>query len=182
MASNDDDHRSALTDAAGRVAFYPARAAARAWRVPLEEAVDEVLSAPEIGRVLDPALAGSLPEEIARSLVRHLCWNASLPSSQQAESWSGSSILRSRVRRRSSSRTRCSQATRRSALSATSPRAPSSETRSRDRQPGLRRRWSAACASRPPDWTTEPSRSSAARREPSVTVADDGVWVTVRGR
>ena len=71
MAPKDDDHRSALTDAAGRVAFYPARAAARAWRGPLEEAVDEVLSAPEIARVLDRALAGSLPEEIARSLVRH---------------------------------------------------------------------------------------------------------------
>ena len=71
MASKDDDHRSAFTDAAGRVAFYPARAAARAWRGPLEEAVDEVLSAPEIARVLDRALAGSLPEEIARSLVRH---------------------------------------------------------------------------------------------------------------
>ena len=71
MAPKDDEHRSGLTDAAGRVAFYPARAAARAWRGPLEEAVDEVLSAPEIARVLDRALAGSLPEEIARSLVRH---------------------------------------------------------------------------------------------------------------
>jgi uncharacterized RDD family membrane protein YckC len=71
MASKDDEHRSGLTDAAGRVAFFPARAAARAWRGPLEEAVDEVLSAPEIARVLDRALAGSLPEEFARSLVRH---------------------------------------------------------------------------------------------------------------
>jgi len=71
MAPKDDEHRSALTDAAGRVAFFPARAAARAWRGPLEEAVDEVLSAPEIARVLDRALAGSLPEELARSLVRH---------------------------------------------------------------------------------------------------------------
>jgi uncharacterized RDD family membrane protein YckC len=71
MASKDDEHRSGLTDTAGRVAFYPARAAARAWRGPLEEAVDEVLSAPEIARVLDRALAGSLPEEFARSLVRH---------------------------------------------------------------------------------------------------------------
>ena len=35
MASNDDEHRSGLTDTAGRVAFYPARAAARAWRGPL---------------------------------------------------------------------------------------------------------------------------------------------------
>jgi uncharacterized RDD family membrane protein YckC len=71
MAWKDDKHRSGLTDAAGRFAFSPARAAARAWRRPLEEAVDEVLSAPEIARVLDRALAGSLPEELARSLVRN---------------------------------------------------------------------------------------------------------------
>ena len=70
MAS-DDERRSGLADAAGRAAFFPARAAARAWRGPLEEAVDEVLSAPEIARVIDRALAGSLPEEIARSLVRN---------------------------------------------------------------------------------------------------------------
>ena len=71
MANSDDEPRSGLADAAGRAAFFPARAAARAWRGPLEEAVDEVLSAPEIARVVDRALAGSLPEEIARSLVRH---------------------------------------------------------------------------------------------------------------
>jgi uncharacterized RDD family membrane protein YckC len=41
------------------------------WRGPLEEAADEVLSAPEIARMVDRALAGALPEEIARSLVRH---------------------------------------------------------------------------------------------------------------
>jgi hypothetical protein len=41
------------------------------WRQRLEEAADEVLSAPEIARVVDRALAGSLPEELARSLVRH---------------------------------------------------------------------------------------------------------------
>ena len=71
MASKDDEHRSGIADAAGRAAFFPARAAARAWRGPLEDAVDEVLSAPEIARVLDRALAGSLPEELARSLVRN---------------------------------------------------------------------------------------------------------------
>jgi uncharacterized RDD family membrane protein YckC len=71
MASKEDEHRSGLADAAGRAAFFPARAAARVWRGPLEEAVDEVLSAPEIARVLDRALAGSLPEELARSLVRN---------------------------------------------------------------------------------------------------------------
>lgn len=70
MASNDDE-RSGFFDAAGRAAFFPARAAARAWRGPLEDAVDEVLSAPEIARILDRALAGSLPEELARSIVRN---------------------------------------------------------------------------------------------------------------
>ena len=71
MAAQDDERLSNLADAAGRAAFFPARAAARAWRDQLEEAVDEVLSAPEIARVIDRALAGSLPEEIARSVVRH---------------------------------------------------------------------------------------------------------------
>jgi uncharacterized RDD family membrane protein YckC len=71
MAANDDEHRSSLTDAAGRAAFFPARAAARAWRGPIEEAVDEVLSAPEIARVLDKALAGPRPEALAQSIVRH---------------------------------------------------------------------------------------------------------------
>jgi uncharacterized RDD family membrane protein YckC len=69
--ANDDRPRPGLTDAAGRAAFFPARAAARVWRGRLENAADEVLSAPEIARVVDRALAGSLPEEFARSLVRH---------------------------------------------------------------------------------------------------------------
>src|SRR5437870_5567898 len=67
----DDAKRPGLADTAGRAAFYPARVAARAWRRPLESAADEVLSAPEIARIVDRALAGSLPEELARSLVRH---------------------------------------------------------------------------------------------------------------
>ena len=71
MASNDDELRPGLADAAARAALFPAKAAARVWRRPLEDAVDEVLSAPEIARVIDGALAGSLPEEIARSLVRN---------------------------------------------------------------------------------------------------------------
>jgi uncharacterized RDD family membrane protein YckC len=70
MASKDE-HRPSLADTAGRAAFFPARAAARAWRGPIEEVMDEVLSAPEIARVVDRALAGSLPEELARSLVRN---------------------------------------------------------------------------------------------------------------
>ncbi len=71
MTQRDDEQRPRLAGAAGRAAFFPARAAARAWRAPIEEAVDEVLSAPEFARVLDRSLAGSLPEELARSLVRH---------------------------------------------------------------------------------------------------------------
>jgi uncharacterized RDD family membrane protein YckC len=71
MTSSGDEHSSGLADAAGRAALFPARAAARVWRDRLEDAVDEVLAAPEIARVIDRALAGSLPEEIARSVVRH---------------------------------------------------------------------------------------------------------------
>jgi uncharacterized RDD family membrane protein YckC len=66
-----DEHRSGLADTAVRAAFRPARAAARAWRGPIEEAVDDVLSAPEIARLVDRTLAGSLPEDLARSLARH---------------------------------------------------------------------------------------------------------------
>ncbi|HEX6662838.1 MAG TPA: RDD family protein [Gaiellaceae bacterium] len=69
--ANADEHGSGLADAAARAAFFPARAAARAWRGRLEEAADEVLSAPELARVIDRALSGSLPEELARSVVRH---------------------------------------------------------------------------------------------------------------
>ncbi len=71
VTAKDDEQRHGLADAAGRAAFFPARAAARVWRGPLEAAVDEVMSAPEVARVLDRALAGPLPEEIARSIVRH---------------------------------------------------------------------------------------------------------------
>jgi len=71
MTSKDDKHRPGLVDAAGYAALFPAWAAARAWRGPIEKAVDEILSAPEIARIVDRALADSLPEEITRSLVRH---------------------------------------------------------------------------------------------------------------
>ena len=71
MATSDDDERSGLANAAGRAAFFPARAAARAWRGSIEDAVEDVLTAPELARVIDRALAGPLAEEVARSLVRH---------------------------------------------------------------------------------------------------------------
>jgi uncharacterized RDD family membrane protein YckC len=71
VAAKRHEHSSGLADAAGRAAFIPARAAARAWRGPIEEAVDEVLSAPELARLVDRAFAGPLPEELARSLTRH---------------------------------------------------------------------------------------------------------------
>src|SRR3954467_7599244 len=71
MSANDHDQRSGLADAAARAAFFPARAAARAWRGQLEEAADDVLSSPEIARNIDRALAGTRPEELARSLVEN---------------------------------------------------------------------------------------------------------------
>ena len=88
MASNDDDRRS-LTDAAGHAALFPARATARVWRGGLEAAADEVLSAPEITRVLYRALAGSLPEELARSTSATASSNVSPLSSPPVASWSG---------------------------------------------------------------------------------------------
>ena len=90
MAPKDEEQRSGLTGAAGRAAFFPARAAARAWRGPIEEAVDEVLSAPEIARVVDRALAGSLPEELARSLVRNRVLERVVAELARAASWSAS--------------------------------------------------------------------------------------------
>jgi uncharacterized RDD family membrane protein YckC len=71
MAPSDDQQRSGLAGAAGRAAFFPARTAARAWRDEFESAVDEVLSAPEIARLIDNALAAPLPDEVVRSIVRH---------------------------------------------------------------------------------------------------------------
>ncbi len=88
MKAPKNERKPRLADAAGRAAIFPARAAARAWRGPIEEAVDEVLSAPEIARVIDRALAGSLPEELARSLVRHRVFEriaAELASSGELE-------------------------------------------------------------------------------------------------
>jgi uncharacterized RDD family membrane protein YckC len=49
-----------------RLAFFPARAAVRASR----EQLDDLLE-PEIARLIDHGFAGSLPEEVARSAVRH---------------------------------------------------------------------------------------------------------------
>jgi uncharacterized RDD family membrane protein YckC len=69
--SDDEERRSGFAEAAGRAAFFPARAAAQAWRGRLEEAAEDVLSSPEIARVIDRALEGPLPEEFARSLTRH---------------------------------------------------------------------------------------------------------------
>jgi len=66
-----NQRRSGFGDKAGRAALYPARVAARAWRGGLKTAADDVLAAPETARVIDQAFAGSLPETLAQSLVRH---------------------------------------------------------------------------------------------------------------
>ena len=70
-AADGRRRRPGIADSAGRAAFYPARAAAKAWRGRIESAAEDVVGSPEIARVVDRALAGPLPEEIARSLVRH---------------------------------------------------------------------------------------------------------------
>jgi uncharacterized RDD family membrane protein YckC len=65
-----DDNRRSRFGAAGRLAFFPARVAARASRGPLEAAAEEHL-VPELSRLLDRALAQSLPEELVHSIVEH---------------------------------------------------------------------------------------------------------------
>jgi uncharacterized RDD family membrane protein YckC len=64
------DGRRSRLGAAGRLAFFPARAAARASRAPLEAAADDHLI-PELSRLADRALAGPLPEGLAQSVVEH---------------------------------------------------------------------------------------------------------------
>ena len=62
---------SPVADAIGGATVFPARIAARVLRGPLETAVEDLVSAPEVGRILDRALSGPLPEELALSLARH---------------------------------------------------------------------------------------------------------------
>ena len=75
MASPTDEAKpegqSPVADAIGGATVFPARVAARVLRGPLETAVEDLVSAPEIGRILDRALSGPLPEELAVSLARH---------------------------------------------------------------------------------------------------------------
>jgi uncharacterized RDD family membrane protein YckC len=58
-------------DAIGGAAVHSARVVARAWRGPLETAAEEFLSSPEVAQIIDRALSGPLPEQVAHSLVRH---------------------------------------------------------------------------------------------------------------
>ena len=70
-AAADEPDGPSVADAIGGATVFPARVAARVLRGPLETAVEDLLSAPEIGRILDRALSGPLPEELARSMARH---------------------------------------------------------------------------------------------------------------
>jgi uncharacterized RDD family membrane protein YckC len=69
-SSDDNERHSRLASTAGRLAFYPARVAARASRDQLAEAADDVLI-PELVRLLDRAFATTLPEEVVQSAVKH---------------------------------------------------------------------------------------------------------------
>ena len=68
---HDNDADDSHVAAAGRLAFYPARVAARASRDRIEAAVEEWLTGPEGTQALDRLLAGPLPEELARLVVKH---------------------------------------------------------------------------------------------------------------
>jgi uncharacterized RDD family membrane protein YckC len=67
---DDNERKSRLASGAERLAFFPARVAARASRDQLAAAADDVL-VPELTRLIDRAFATRLPEEIAQSAVRH---------------------------------------------------------------------------------------------------------------
>jgi uncharacterized RDD family membrane protein YckC len=69
-SSDDNERHSRLASTAGRLAFYPARVAARASRNQLAEAADDLLI-PELVRLLDRAFATTLPEEVVQSAVKH---------------------------------------------------------------------------------------------------------------
>jgi uncharacterized RDD family membrane protein YckC len=56
--------------AAGRLALFPARVAAKASRKQIGSAADEHL-VPEVSRIADRAFATQLPEELARSIAEH---------------------------------------------------------------------------------------------------------------
>jgi uncharacterized RDD family membrane protein YckC len=65
-----NDGRRSRFGVAGRLALFPARAAARASRRPIEAAADEHL-VPELSKLADRAFASDLPEELARSIAEH---------------------------------------------------------------------------------------------------------------
>jgi uncharacterized RDD family membrane protein YckC len=70
MAPTDDERHSRFAATAGRLAFFPARVAARASRDQLASTPDDVL-VHELAQLFDRAFATRLPEEIVQSAVRH---------------------------------------------------------------------------------------------------------------
>jgi uncharacterized RDD family membrane protein YckC len=70
MGTDDSERPSRLVASAERLAFFPARVAARASRDQLAAMPDDVL-VPELARLIDRAFATTLPEDIARSAVKH---------------------------------------------------------------------------------------------------------------
>ena len=71
MAAHGETRDSGVVAAAGRLALYPARVAARASRDRIETAAEDWLTGPEGKEALDRLLGGPLPEELARLLVEH---------------------------------------------------------------------------------------------------------------
>lgn len=70
MSRESSDGGRSPFRAAGRLALFPARAAAKASRKQIGSAADEHL-VPEVSRLADRAFATELPEELARSIAEH---------------------------------------------------------------------------------------------------------------
>jgi len=68
--TTEDEPQSRLAATAERLAFFPARVAARASRDQLAATPDDVL-VPELVRLIDRAFATTLPEEVVQAAVRH---------------------------------------------------------------------------------------------------------------
>ena len=146
-------------DAAGRAAFFPARAAARAWRGPSRRSSTRFCRRPR-SRASSTERSQVRSRRSSRSLVRHRVLERigrELAASGELERLVNAALA---SRRRSSSPTRCSRATRPSARWVMSRSSPELRTRSPARRRGSPRRSSAACEPRPCGSTIEPSRSA----------------------
>jgi soluble lytic murein transglycosylase-like protein len=146
----DDERQSRLAATAGRLAFFPARVAARASRDQLASTPDDVL-VPELARLIDRAFATSLPEEIVQAAVRHQVVDRVV-----AELVASGALDRAVKDALASPHT--AELTDAVARSDPMRRAIREEPRLHGRRRGLPRSWSAAFGRAPSSWTIASSR------------------------